>query len=308
MSNSPVIAIVGPTAVGKSAFSVTVAEKVLHTQRVTGVDLISADSRQVYRGLEVLSGVDVLTTQLPITLQGTSFLNPDQEWSVAHFQKYAHELITEAEQANRLPLLVGGTGLYVQQLSTTDPKLHIGPNAEVRERAETMELSELQTWLKEVDHTKWEQMNDSDRANPRRLVRAIEIAVAKPVVSDDVTTAPIAVKAIGLDAPFEVIEENILKRVKDRFAHGAVAEVEHLMDFYPNQRLPAFSATGVMPMVSFMNGLIDAETCMQLWWRQERQYAKRQLTWWKKRDDVVWFDVTEENWQEKAWKVIESWL
>lgn len=190
--NYPVTAVVGPTATGKTVRALEIAAEMLIGGKVAGVDLISVDSRQVYQGLEVLTGADVpegferISTQCnnyfancddSIRLYGVSIIKPSDEWSVAHFLQYARNIMIDSWHGRRLPILVGGTGLYHQKLFAQDKRLQVPPNDEVRKRAEQMSVGDLQEWLGEVDHERLAMMNQSDRGNKRRLVRAIEVGI-----------------------------------------------------------------------------------------------------------------------------------
>lgn len=323
-----ILMIIGPTAVGKTDFALSAANHLLQLGKVTGVDLISADSRQVYQGLEIISGADIpegFQPQIPadfsddkiffehgaLRLFGISMLPPTAEWSVSQFQTYAQRIISTSVAQQRLPIIVGGTGLYQRHLFNTDPQLHIPPNAVVRERAEQMSVSELQIWLQEVNPERFKHMNDSDQANPRRLVRAIEISLAEQPVTPaepEVVFQP-ELRILGLQDTIEQITERIQQRVEARLAHGAVAEAERLLQIATdqNRRLPAFSATGVKPLLQLVSGSISETEATALWITQERQYAKRQLTWWKKESQVKWYQITEPNWQQAALSEINSW-
>lgn len=294
-----VISIVGPTAVGKTEFALSLARQAIEHQKYSGVDLISADSRQVYKDLEVVSGADV-PQDLPkeITLHGVSIITPDQDWSVSHFQQYAQPIIDYALENNRVPIVVGGTGLYHDRLFETDPQLHIGPNEEVRTKAESMSVEQLQQWLQEIDVEKFAAMNNSDQSNPRRLIRAIEVALDKTATRD-----PDARQArpefahhiyLGITDNLDSIERRIQQRVMTRFEQGAIEEVQHLIEQYPDWSLPAFSATGVKELKQFLDGEITQDQCLAAWTLREFQYAKRQLTWWRAKS-VRWYDITDKN-------------
>lgn len=317
---SKVIAIIGPTAVGKTAFAFSLAEQLLKTEKYSGVDLISADSRQVYEDLEITSGTDLGAEwraiekhwqhqDLAIRLFGVSILQAEDEWSVTHFQELATSVINEAENTNRLVMIVGGTGLYLEHLTNPDPTLHIPPNVKLRKKAEKLSLEALQAWLEKQNPQKYQSLNHSDRSNPRRLIRAIEIG-EKPRLktSSAVSGVTIEVLTVGLQTEFEQIETNIKTRIAQRIQVGAIHEVEQLRYKAENQKLPIFSTTGVKPILTYLDQGLEIEQLEALWFRQERQYAKRQLTWWKKRSNVTWFDVTQPNWQVKARTLIESWL
>lgn len=307
------ISIVGPTATGKTNLALTVAEKI-GLSNFTGVDIISADSRQVYKGLEIISGADIpegfeldatgsFFEKDKVCLFGLSMLDPDKEWSVGQFQEWAQKIIEESWQNSRLPIVVGGTGLYHKQLWQEDQRLQVPPNVEVRERAENLSLEELQNWLKELDEQTFELMNHSDQLNPRRLVRKIELLIAEEneevsVASKDQLDFHHIV--VGLTDELETLEHKIGLRVEERFKAGAIQELEKIVVSFPDQKLPIFSSTGVKPLLGYMSEQIDKETCLEMWWRQERQYAKRQLTWWKKQEGVKWFAVSSSHTEEEV--------
>ncbi len=300
MTNDVVISIVGSTAVGKTAFALQAAQSVIERKKYSGVDLISADSRQVYKGLEIVSGADLpenLSSE--ISFHGVSIINPDEEWSVSHFQQYAQSIIDQSLANNRLPIIVGGTGLYHDRLFETDPQLHIDPNQETRAKAEAMSVEELQAWLEEIDSEKLEAMNNSDRNNPRRLVRAIEIILAEPNSTPTSFSKKTNQTYVGLTDDLEKIEHKIALRVTERFEHGAVEEVQHLLGKYQDWSLPAFSATGVKEIAAYVKKVISQEECLKAWTLREFQYAKRQITWWQNKP-VKWFDIGKKDWQQQA--------
>lgn len=321
-----IISIVGPTAVGKTDFAFQAAN-MLGQLGSAGIDIISADSRQVYQGLNIISGADIPSDfearqvatwrTLPgyfekdrIRLFGLGLLAPTDDWSVSQFQNYARRVMELSQSENRISIIVGGTGLYQQHVLNDDPQLHIPPNLEVRVQAATMSVTTLQTWLGEVSQSRLTSLNDSDRNNPRRLIRAIEIGLAQnqlPPAQTRPTAFSTQSVTIGLTDSIEAIAERINQRVASRLAAGALAEVERLLAEYPNQKLPLYSATGVKPLVMLANGVISLEECEEVWSRQERQYAKRQLTWWKKQSNVTWFRIHEPDWQTPALEQIKTW-
>ena len=322
-----VLSIVGPTATGKSNLALLLAEQFLADGLVAGVDIIAADSRQVYQGLEIISGADIpagFTEQQADQLEnagrfyqkeairifGIGMLQPDKDWSVAQFQVWAQPIITTALSQRRLPIIVGGTGLYHAQLWQQDTRLQIAPNLELREQAEGKTLLELQLWLQNADEKSWQQLNDSDRQNPRRLIRKIEIATAQSQENAQLdpknnqpalqTSLDFQQITVGLTDELSAIAERITARVAARLSAGAVQEVERLLAHFPDQKLPVFSSTGVKPLLAYLHDEIDRETCLEIWSRQERQYAKRQLTWWRKQPAVTWFTLSNHKWQQEV--------
>lgn len=330
-----IVAVVGPTAVGKTARALEIAVEALAGGEVAGVDLISVDSRQVYQGLETLTGADVpegfdkyrsstqkffANSNSSIRLFGVSIIQPSEEWSVAHFQQFARKVLLESWEEKRLPVLVGGTGLYHEALFRNDEQLFVSPNEEIRTKAEGMSVEGLQEWLASLDKERLERMNESDRANRRRLIRAIEIAVSnrrtlREPQGDSVMVTPpttgsnhgarghgdpstalrmtqddsddwsaIKPQTILVSADLETIRSNIEQRVADRFINGAVDEVKNLLALNLPPSAPVLKTLGVSEISQFVDGQLSAEECQQLWALHEFQYAKRQLTWWKFRD------------------------
>lgn len=354
-----IISIVGPTATGKTALALQKAQEWLELGQVKGVNLISADSRQVFRGLEVVTGADipagfevVSETKLKtkgmaglsyrpiykdssrqIFLHGVKMIDVGSDWSLAHFVRFAREIAYWSIKNNYAVIMVGGTGLYHQHLwrhlnlaghSKLPQKtaIFVGPNLEVRKQAETMALSGLQSWLKQIDEKRFLQMNQSDRQNPRRLVRAIEIALTTPVTSElvdksqpgrtEVDQPPVTnrkpvrvgqekpdklhlIEPIGTgDIDFEVIKllpaslddlkPKITARVKARLQAGAVNEVKALLEQKLDPKSQVMTTLGVPEISQFLAGVISEEELIHLWTLHELQYAKRQITWFKRPD------------------------
>ena len=314
-----IISVVGPTAVGKTSFVLDLSEKILENKAYAGIDLISADSRQVYQGLEIISGADVPSnfslntdqkliypfyTKNKINLHGVSIVSPDKEWSVIHFQDLAWEIIKLAKKKNRLVIVIGGTGLYHDQLLNLDTSLRIKPNDKVRQKAERMKLEDLQNWAEKVNPARLVKMNNSDKNNPRRLIRVIEIGLKKSKVNiSDSSAQEFEQIYIGLNQDLEKIAEKIKKRVFGRFSDQAINEIKQLQEKYNDWSLPAFSALGVSEVGQYLNDFFSKEECLALWSLHEFQYAKRQLTWWRNRN-VVWFKIDEFEWKQEAFAYI----
>lgn len=368
------MAVVGPTATGKTTFALQLAQQALQSpHNYAGVDLISVDSRQVYKGLEILTGADVpgdfrlvsgasektnptfaqilhfpyyQHAQLPIALHGVSIVDLDQDWSVTYFKDFATTIILNAFETNRLPILVGGTGLYHQELFSTDTDLYIPPNPDVRRKAEAFTVEALHEWLFKVSPETMMQMTDSDVQNPRRLVRAIEKAIwnkryfsprAKQKtfqIRSELITQPELTKQaklttqqklvakteqifqqnhisrseliskkvknsllsqaqvimLGMQVSLEIIQKKISERVKERFDQGAILEVKKLEKQCKKSAYPVCSTLGVEEILEYLSGDINQEECQKKWALHEFQYAKRQLTWFKKQTNCIWLD------------------
>lgn len=318
--------IVGPTAVGKTELAFWLAKKLLKLQVYSQINIISADSRQVYQGLEVLSGADIprdfrfqpqadpelsyfQSKDASLRLYGVSIIKPDQEWSVAHFQQLAVKIINQDHHHHRLSIIVGGTGLYHQHLTNPDTLLHIPPNTQLRNELQELSVEDLQLLLTRLNSDKLAGMNESDRANPRRLIRAIEIEKSHEQMREQVSSSPGTLDLPVLDLPLLTlgitdanlrIKKRIEERVRHRFSTGAQTEVAQLMADYENWSLPAFSTTGVKEVRAYLEDRISADECLQHWALSEIQYAKRQQTWWKKREVSEWISIQHSTWKETA--------
>jgi tRNA dimethylallyltransferase len=338
MDTKHAFSIVGPTAVGKTAMALWLAERFLENSLIAGVDLIAADSRQVYRELPVLSGADVpqgwseqelslpyrffAHPDLPIALHGVQIISCREEWSVAHFLQLARTVMHHSWQEGRVPIVIGGTGLYLHQLDAPAASLGVAPDHELRASLETLSVPALQARLAQLSPTKLEQFNNSDRNNPRRLIRAIEVLSAphSPDTTRSLETTrssnaphasspPLATTTlperpefshtiIGLYDAVQTLAERISERVHDRFHSGAQQEVARLLADPVGLTKPALSTLGLKEVASFLEGEVAEADVLERWSRRELQYAKRQLTWLKKYGNATWFSVATPDFRE----------
>jgi tRNA dimethylallyltransferase len=339
------VAIVGPTATGKTKLALELAEWWLTKsdvrEQLTGVDLLSADSRQIYQGIEIISGADIpvafqrvnqnpdqlavadpsIQTALKtyfekkqsektIRLWGVACLPPQLSWSAGQFQAFGKLLLQQAQKNHRAVVIVGGTGLYQQVLWQKDWPTTVAPNELFRTKAEDMTVTELQAWLAELAPEKLAQLNESDRANPRRLLRQLELAAhltKNPFTQTDTTSSTQAQSApwptIGLTQPLELQATVITQRVEERLKLGALAEATQLN---PESTQPnVLSALGVRELRELAAEKLDLDQTKLLWSRRELQYAKRQITWWKKRPRVTWLTATDSDLCSKVTPLLE---
>ena len=302
------ISILGPTATGKTALALKIGQTLLDSKKIKKVHLLSADSRQVYKELEILTGADIPENWVPerdknlaypfftnpknnICLHGVKIISAKDEWSAAHFKKLFENLKKNIKNDEKI-IIVGGTGFYHLQIETEAETLSIKPNFELRNKLENKTVSELQELLKKSNPKKLGSMNNSDINNPRRLIRAIEIAQNPEKNNSKIekTNYP----KIYLSLPKEKIAEKIKKRVGERFDQ-ALQEIKNL-----DWNSPALTSTGAKYLKQFSNNKISKEECLKLWSIQELQYAKRQITWWKKSQDLIKLEATDPKLLEKA--------
>jgi tRNA dimethylallyltransferase len=326
MSNK-LISIVGPTAVGKTSFTLKLVKFLKNSisdGSYQGFNIISADSRQVYKDLMITSGADIppdfdnkgiYFEKENIRLYGLLKLDYQEEWSLAHFKKYAEKIIQKSWDDNRLPIIVGGTGLYHEHLFNDSSTIWIKPNAELRGQLSKLSLSQLQDKLQIVNQARFDQMNNSDQHNPVRLIRAIEVEQSnkEDLAQDnsvDQQVPDYVYLVVGLKDDLETIEEKIKLRVTERFNNGSLAEVENIQELIREQGLnkQLSSATGVKEIQAYLDSQIEKESCLEKWALREYQYAKRQITWWKNKKDIHWFLINEDDWQKKAFKLVNKFV
>jgi tRNA dimethylallyltransferase len=326
MSNK-LVSIIGPTAVGKTGFSLKLVDFLNSSDarnKIAGFDIISADSRQIYKDIMITSGADIpfdfddqgqYFKKENVRLYGLLKLDYDQEWSLAHFKVFAEKLILESWKENRLPIIVGGTGLYHEHLFNDSQSIWIKPNEELRGRLNEFSLLKLQDKLKKLNHSRFDQMNNSDQNNPVRLVRAIEVELADDELKGEESrkaVQPVEFKqlVVGLTDQLEIIEEKIRLRVVERFENGSLSEVENIGELIKEHGLnkQITTATGVKEIRSYLDNQLGKEECLEKWALREYQYAKRQITWWKHKKDVNWFEVSEKNWQKNAFRLVNKFV
>jgi tRNA dimethylallyltransferase len=300
-----IISITGATATGKSKLATNLAESLIKNNEVKRVYLLSVDSRQVYQGLEILTTADLphgwrvlrkkpyrhfAHPQLPITLHGTSIVPIWQDWSPAHFQKL-YSSIKKQLTSDDVLILVGGTGFYHRQITQPAATLSIPPNPVLRQQLDKKPVQFLQEKLKQTDPEKLETMNQSDIQNPRRLIRAIEIAQFNDSKNIIKKNQEENICLIHLTLTQKEREEKIKRRVAKRFKH-AVHEVRACLNqFKLSPELPAASSLGFAQIAAYLNHELNSKQAMLQWQRSEIQYARRQDTWWKKTVDLNFLEA-----------------
>ena len=337
------LVICGPTATGKTKLALQIAQD-------NEADLISADSRQVYRGMDISTGKDtpenfiflpagrqgqISRLQLPSAeaggeqaniklkqnsigyftdgktrLWGMDLVDPDEEFSVTDFVRFAVPVIKTIWGDNRLPIVVGGAGLYLRALLGKLPDIYIPRNSLLRKELEKKQLHELQVELQRIDLEKFQSLNNSDANNPRRLIRAIEIASAKNdhnVPPGELFKVNADLLSIGLTAPIAVLGQRITNRVQERLQQGVVAEVEKLLTCGYSWGLPAMSALGIRQWQPYFEKIASLEEVKRKWIVDETNFAKRQLTWFRKEPGVVWFDSTNPDFKEQVIERFRKW-
>jgi len=306
MKKNIITAIVGPTSTGKTKFALKLAQEQLESQKnISAVNIISADSRQVYKHFETISGADIPAgfkrcrkkqfphclfqdSKLLIKIHGQSIINPDEEWSLAHYLQFARSIIKYSIESNESVIIVGGTGLYHNNLLNFDPNITIKPNSTIRKQTKNMSVEKLQDWLKKINIPVFKKMNNSDSNNSRRLIRAIEISIAKEknLVKNNnsgLKKLNIEIKTIKIEKQLNEIKKSIKKRVEQRFNSQTLKQIEMIRKKFPNLTLQAASSMGFKEMSDYLDKKINMDGCKKSWIEREFKYAKRQITWFKKK-------------------------
>jgi tRNA dimethylallyltransferase len=288
MSNpkQEIIIICGPTASGKTNLALQLA-KDLHK-----ANILSADSRQVYKNLGIITGKDIPQNLSPkITFFGHDIFNSDERANLADFVRYARNIIQISKKSNTPLIIVGGTGLYLKALSQNLSQIETPPNPKLRQKLEKLSLTELQNRLQKENPRKLSSLNRSDFMNPRRLIRAIEISTSKIKSPKNQTPQnQTSFHWVGLSPDKYTLKISIQKRVQERLKAGAIDEVKNLLKKFPDRTLTIYSSLGVSQIIDYLDKKISKRSLIDLWTNAEVDYARRQTVWFKKQPGIVWYD------------------
>lgn len=284
-SRSKIIAIVGQTATGKSALAVTLARKF-------GGEVVSADSRQVYTGLDVGTGKVTHAEMKGIRHHLLDVADPRKPYSVAEYQHAALDHIRYIVTRGKLPILCGGTGFYIQAVIDGIILPDVKPDMALRATLEEKTTDELWKMLKRLDPRRAASI---DQKNPRRLIRAIEIAKSLGSVPKLTKPSPkYDVLFIGLMLPPETLKKKIEKRLSERLKKGAmIAEAMHLHAKGLSWRRMEELGLEYRYLARYLQGKISRPQMEQAIIQESLQYAKRQMTWFKRDARIAWFSPSE---------------
>lgn len=281
--NNKILVICGPTATGKTSLGIELAQKF-------NGEIISADSRQVYRGMDIGTGKEWSDD---VVIWGYDLVSPKEEFSVSHFLNFAKEKIDDILNRGKLPIVVGGTGFYIKGIVDGITTVDIPQNKSLRKILEEKSVDELFEMLSNVDSIKSASLNSSDKKNPRRLIRAIEVAqysLDNPSSNKKIINKNNFIQ-IGLTTSLENLRERITKRVKQRVKMGMKNEVKKLLDSGVDWSMQSMYSLGYRQYRDYFEGGVPEEVVIDEWTREEIKYAKRQMTWFKKDKRISWYLV-----------------
>jgi tRNA dimethylallyltransferase len=288
--------ILGPTSSGKTDLALRIAR---HLPSV----IISADSVQVYRGCDIISGKDH-PSDIDISL--IDVVAPAEHFSVHDFVLKARPIIEKAIKNHKTPVIVGGTGFYAHALLNPINTINIPPHKKLRKKLSGYSLSELQQELGKVNPQRLFSMNDSDIGNKRRLIRAIETSVeGVPRKIKETVFSFDEVLMVGLRSSMDNIRKNIEERVKKRISLGAIDEASVLFKNYKYLSPQVKTAIGYKELFNYLSGRGSLEDAIGKWVVSEGQLAKKQLTWLKRNKNIIWFDAQKPGVVEAVLKLIE---
>lgn len=301
-----IITILGPTASGKSELAIELA------QHFDGA-VISADSRQIYKNFDIGSGKATTDECKGIQHYLLDIKELWENYSVAEFQRDTIEILKKLEKDNVIPFLVGGTGLYLESIIYDYKLRNVDNNLELRESLSKLNKETLQQKLLELKPN--HGLNNSDWNNPVRLIRAIEVLQSNPNEIHDRSIDESKHLIIGLQASLTEIKSRITKRVDKRLEQGAILETQNILDIL-SKHLPTIEmkrklkqlGLGTVVMTDYINKKIDYNTMRDKYIQSEYQYARRQLTWFRRMPNVIWLDVLDKNLTTKAVELVTNFL
>lgn len=293
-----IIAVVGPTASGKTALAIALAE------RFNG-EIVSADSRQVYRGMDIGTAKPTTKELRAVPHYLIDIKDPNEDYTVAEYKADAIAAIDDILARKKLPIIAGGTGLYVRAvLENLDiPKIAANPTLRAELEKEIVEYG-LDAVFKKLVALDPEAAYIVDPKNPRRVVRALEVAITTgaPFTAQRTKRPPLFdALTIGLNPPPAILRERINARADQMMSDGLVHETEELVKKY-GADCPAFDAIGYREIINYLNKKTTLHEAVTLIKTNTWHYAKRQMTWLKKDTTVRWMEKPND-----AFNMIENW-
>ena len=288
-----VIFILGPTAVGKTFMSVNLAKSL-------GGEIISADSVQIYKGLDIGSAKVTEQEKQGITHYAIDILEPEQEFSVFDFVEYTKQKIDEILSHGKIPIVVGGTGLYVKALTLGYNFGGASYDKELREKLENLAKKKGNDYLFDMLRQKDENLaQKTDKNNTVRLVRALEIALADGEKLEQKTDIDSLVFALVRDR--QKLYDDINRRVDIMIENGLIGEVEKLKKMGLTKDNQSMRAIGYKEVLDYLDGQYDFDRMVELVKQHSRNYAKRQMTFLRGMQNIEFVDTED---KKKAFETI----
>ncbi|MHB9131299.1 MAG: tRNA (adenosine(37)-N6)-dimethylallyltransferase MiaA [Armatimonadota bacterium] len=287
----PLLVIVGPTGSGKTDTAVL-------TAKALDGEVITADSMQVYRGMDIGTAKPTPEEQQGIPHHLIDVVNPEDEFSVAHYVAMADALIVDIHRRGKVPIVAGGTGFYISALIDRWEFPPQPPDTEFRDRMKAVAEHEgqeaLHARLREIDLASAERLHPNDI---KRVIRALEVhrLTGRPLSTYAYklgeAEGPYRPLMFGLTMPRETLYERLEQRVHTQLEAGLLEEVKRLYEAGYGPELPAMKGITYRQLVGYLRGEYDFQTAIDLMVRDNRRYAKRQFTWFNADPRIRWFDI-----------------
>ena len=304
------LAILGPTSSGKTALSIEVARRV-------GGEVISMDSRSVYRGMDVGTAKPTVEERAEIPHHGIDVADPSDRFNAGRWARYAREKIEEIRARERVPMLVGGTGFFLRALTHSifrEPEMHPEARRALQDRLAVDSDEALLGRLREVDPELAERFTSGGGGGGRqRVLRALEVAMltGRPLSwwhrHSPPEAEPVPVLAFVLEVPRERLYANIARRVDEMIRNGLIDEVRGLVERY-GEDAPGLNAHGYAELIPFLRGERTLDEALELVRKNTRAYTRRQETWNRKQlpESAVFLDALRPR-EELADEIVAAW-
>jgi tRNA dimethylallyltransferase len=289
----PLVVIVGPTAVGKTSLSLRIAADI-------DVEIVSADSRQIYRGCDIGTAKPSAEELKAVPHHLIDVVDPDQILSLAEFQERAYAAIDHIQQRGHLPLLVGGTGQWVRAVVEGWGVPRVPPDPALRARLKARVAANdpgiLHHELATVDP---ETAAKIDARNVRRVIRALEVyyKTGRPISAHQTKAPPdYQIVQIGLTMPRELLYQRVDQRIDKMMAEGLLAEVKALAEAGYNWNMPALMGLGYKQLGQYLRAEISLDEAVALIKKETRRFIRQQYNWLRRDDEnIYWFDVAKQD-------------
>ena len=294
----PLIVLTGPTAVGKTSLSISLAKAV-------NGEIISADSMQVYKGMDIGSAKIRKEEMQGVTHYLVDILEPEEEFHIVKFQELAKAALEEIYAKGKIPILVGGTGFYIQAVTRdidfTQAEQETSYREELEQFAKEKGAEYLHEKLREVDSKSAENIHAN---NVKRVIRALEFyhqngtPISEHNEEQKQQTSPYNLAYFVLTAPREILYERIDRRVDQMMEEGLLEEVKSLRERGCHRGMVSMQGLGYKEILAYLEGEYPLEEAVRILKRDTRHFAKRQPTWFRREQDVIWVDKEQFHWNE----------
>lgn len=313
ITHAAALVVLGPTSTGKTELALLLAKKF-------NGELIACDSRQVYKKLDIGTG------KLPrsrvvvkkevghwemdgIKIWMYDVADPKRQYTVFDFVKDVGKVAEQIIKRKKLVIIVGGTGFYLKALIKGLPSLVVPLDLKLRKNLEKLPLEKLQEKLQRLSPDKWGKMNYSDRQNPRRLIRAIEVAGGVGInIAGGGLMLTWDVLQVGLTAPREVLYQRIDERIVERMKQGMINEAKDLCSQGLTFKRMKQLGLEYGCLADYLKGQIRNEgELIKILQGKIHGYARRQITWFKKEKNISWFDITDSRFPAQVENLVTKW-